>query len=106
MSFKSSPKDIELLLSKVDHYDKDERYMALNDLSRLIENDVKIDDATERKLCGMILSRLDDSSNDVQTMAVKALGTILKKVQNAQVNEICKKLCDLILSGKKELRGK
>ena len=40
----------------------------------------------------------------MQSIAVKCLGVILKKVQEAQVGEISDKLCSLILDGKDELR--
>jgi cullin-associated NEDD8-dissociated protein 1 len=40
----------------------------------------------------------------VQSVAVKCLAIILKKVQPAQIGEICRKLCALILDGKDALR--
>lgn len=40
----------------------------------------------------------------MQSIAVKCLGVLLKKVQAAQVGEISDKLCSLILDGKDELR--
>lgn len=64
----------------------------------------QIDATMERRICAAVLKQLDDSSNDVQTIAVKCLGALLRKVQEAQVGEICDKLCDLILDGKAELR--
>lgn len=42
----------------------------------------------------------DDKSNDVQSVAVKCLAILLKKVQHAQVGEIADKLSGLILDGK------
>ena len=76
-----------------------------------------------RRICASVLKQLDDqrvaprppaprapptprprSSNDVQSIAVKCLGVLLKKVQEAQVGEISDKLCSLILDGKDELR--
>lgn len=47
---------------------------------------------------------LDDQSNDVQSVAVKCLAIIIKKVQLNQLGEVCKKLCSLILDGKDALR--
>ena len=44
-----------------------------------------------------VLKQLDDQSNDVQSIAVKCLGVLLKKVHEAQVGEISDKLCSLIL---------
>jgi hypothetical protein len=46
----------------------------------------------------------DDSSNDVQSVAVKCLAILTKKVQQAQIGEVCRKLCSLILDGNDALR--
>lgn len=46
---------------------------------------VKIDATMERRICTAVLKQLDDNSNDVQTIAVKCLGALLRKVQEAQV---------------------
>eukprot|EP00903_Cladosiphon_okamuranus_P016633 g15341.t1 len=95
---------LNALLEKTSNWDKDERYMATNDLCNELQKDIKIDATMERRICTAVLKQLDDNSNDVQTIAVKCLGALLRKVQEAQVGEICDKLCDLILDGKAELR--
>jgi cullin-associated NEDD8-dissociated protein 1 len=92
------------LLEKTSHYDKDERYMATSDLCVALGSGILLDEIMEKKICTAILKQLDDKSNDVQSMAVKCLGTLLKKVQHGQVSEICGKLCSLILQGQSELR--
>jgi hypothetical protein len=51
--------------------------------------------------CG---AHTDDPSNDVQSVAVKCLAIITKKVQQAQISDVCKKLCSLVLDGKDALR--
>lgn len=56
------------------------------------------------RICASILKQLDDKSNDVQSIAVKCLGILVTKVHEAQVGQICDKLCDLILNGTHELR--
>mmetsp|Transcript_840 Transcript_840/g.1414 ORF Transcript_840/g.1414 Transcript_840/m.1414 type:complete len:1307 (+) Transcript_840:70-3990(+) len=99
-----STSTLNVLLEKTSHYDKDERYMATSDLCGLLATDIKIDDMTERQICAAVLKQLDDKSNDVQSVAVKCLGTLLKKVQQNQVGEICAKLCSLVLQGQNELR--
>jgi hypothetical protein len=97
---------LNTLLEKTSHYDKDERYMATSDLCTALSGgtNLHIDEQMEKKICTAILKQLDDKSNDVQSMAVKCLGTLLKKVQHGQVREICMKLCTLILQGQSELR--
>jgi cullin-associated NEDD8-dissociated protein 1 len=92
------------LLEKTSDWDKDERYMATNDLCNELTKDVKIDETMERRICAAVLKQLDDQSNDVQSVAVKCLAIILKKVHQTQVGEICDKLCALILEGKDALR--
>ena len=39
----------------------------------------------ERRICQTVLKQLDDQSNDVQSIAVKCLGILFKRVQEAQV---------------------
>lgn len=99
-----SASDINKLLEKTSHWDKDERYMATSDLCNILGKDIKIDEKLEKSICTAVLKQLDDGSNDVQSVAVKCLATLLRKVQTAQVGEICEKLCISIVEGKNELR--
>lgn len=46
------------LIEKTGDYDKDERYMATNDLCALLSKDVKIDESMEKKICTAILKQL------------------------------------------------
>ena len=99
-----SASHLNTLLEKTADWDKDERYMATNDLCSELNKDIKIDENMEKRICAAVLKQLDDQSNDVQSVAVKCLAIILKKVQQAQIGEICDKLCALILDGKDALR--
>lgn len=99
-----STASLNLLLEQTADWDKDNRYMATSDLCTELQKDVKIDATMERRICAAVLKQLDDQSNDVQSIAVKCLGVLLKKVQKTQVGEIADKLCSLILDGKDELR--
>jgi cullin-associated NEDD8-dissociated protein 1 len=92
------------LLEKTKDYDKDERYMATSDLCNELQKDIKLDANMERRICTSVLKQLDDSSNDVQSIAVKCLGILLAKVGEPQVKEISDKLAGLVLDGKSELR--
>ena len=93
------------LIDKTGDWDKDERYMATNDLCAILSQDsLKIDEQMESKICSAVLKQLDDQSNDVQSVAVKCLAIIIKKVHQNQISDICKKLCSLILEGKEALR--
>lgn len=62
---------------------------------------VVIDPQTERRICSAVLGLLDDKSNDVQTVAVKALGVLLITVQEEQVTEIANRLTSLVLDKEK-----
>mmetsp|Transcript_19663 Transcript_19663/g.36390 ORF Transcript_19663/g.36390 Transcript_19663/m.36390 type:complete len:1244 (+) Transcript_19663:1-3732(+) len=78
--------------------------MATSDICTELQNDVKFPSNTERQICQAVLKQLDDSSHDVQAVAVRCLSILVKKVDQAQVTDICSKLCSLILEEKAELR--
>lgn len=46
------------LIEKTSDWDKDERYMATNDLCNLLNKDIKLDEKMEQKLCTAILKQL------------------------------------------------
>lgn len=87
------------LVEKTQDYDSAERYMATTDLcSLLAQESFKLDTTTEKLVVTAVLKQLDDKNNDVQSVAVKCLAILLKKVQEEQVGDICEKLCILILT--------
>lgn len=49
---------INALLEKTSDWDKDERYMATNDLCSLLTKDVKIDENMEKRICSAVLKQL------------------------------------------------
>ena len=57
---------------QAEHYDKDERYMAINDLKEELQREVRIDSVLEKRICDVVLLRLEkDTCNDVRAMAVQ-----------------------------------
>ena len=60
---------------KVNHGDKDERYMAIHDINVELQKDessVRVDANLEMKICEAIFKRLQvETINDVQSIAVK-----------------------------------
>jgi cullin-associated NEDD8-dissociated protein 1 len=50
--------DLNSLVEKCSHWDKDERYMATTDLINYMSGDVKLDENMERKICAAILKLL------------------------------------------------
>jgi cullin-associated NEDD8-dissociated protein 1 len=95
------------LLEKCSHWDKDERYMATNDLRlELLKGAAAapLDEAMEAKVCACVIKQLEDASNDVQAVAVQTLGVLFRRVRVGQVERFADKLCDLIIQGKTSLR--
>lgn len=98
-------KKLKELLEKADHYDKDERFMATSDLMQEINKIEGALDVPDQKLVrNAIMKQLEDSSNDVQAVAVKCLSTIVKKFQEDVVKSIVDKLGQLMAEDKDELR--
>jgi len=60
-----------------------------------------IDTASERRICEAVLRRVDDSSNDVQAIAVKTLGVLVTCVHEDQVVTIADRLGKLVLDKSK-----
>ncbi len=50
--------NIEELLKNCSHYDRDERYMATNDICVYLQSGVAIDPTMERMICDAILKQL------------------------------------------------
>lgn len=104
----NDPPSVESLLKKTEHYDKDERYMALADLCDLLQKrDASSPPLAEASLCTTaILRLLHDNSHDVQAVAVKTLSVLLVSVSNEHVTRIAEELTTHVLNkeGGAELR--
>eukprot|EP00741_Cyanophora_paradoxa_P025544 tig00000383_g24650.t1 len=96
---------VSSILEKMGSRDKDFRYMATSDLLGELQKDTfKMDADGERKICVTLLKQLEDSSGDIQGLAVKCLSPLVKKVHESQVEEIVDTLCTHLLKGKEEQR--
>jgi len=96
---------IQSILEKTSNRDKDFRYMATSDLLAELSNEAfKPDSDGERKICKVVLKLLSDQSSDVQGLAVKCLSPLVRKVHEAQVEDIMLQLIQLVLTGKEEQR--
>ena len=51
----ASPAALNALLDKTSDWDKDERYMATNDLIQELQKDAQLDAAMERRVCAAVL---------------------------------------------------
>jgi cullin-associated NEDD8-dissociated protein 1 len=77
--------------------------MATNDICTELQKETALDERILKNICGAILRQLNDKSNEVQSVAIKCLGYLVKRVSEAQVGECCNELCAKILEGNQEL---
>ena len=93
------------LIGKLEHRDRDYRYMASSDLLAELQKDsFKPDSDGEKKICRSILKLLHDQSSDVQGLAVKCLSPLVRKVHDMLVEEVMVELVQDVLTGKEEQR--
>lgn len=81
--------------------------MAINDMQQLLRSkNVKIDNATERRICQALLQRLEkDTSNDVQTIAVACISDVVQMCREEQIAAMCDKLtAKIVQSGAEDMR--
>eukprot|EP01116_Phalansterium_solitarium_P021844 TRINITY_DN6977_c0_g1_i1.p1 TRINITY_DN6977_c0_g1~~TRINITY_DN6977_c0_g1_i1.p1 ORF type:complete len:1273 (-),score=515.03 TRINITY_DN6977_c0_g1_i1:141-3881(-) len=89
-------------LEKMASRDKDFRYMATADLvTELNKESFKLDADSEKRLTANVLKLLEDSSNQVQELAVKCLGPLARKAKEPQVSDIVDALMNHLLAEKK-----
>ncbi|CAJ0768596.1 2262_t:CDS:2, partial [Entrophospora sp. SA101] len=90
----------------MDSSDTDFRYMATNDLMNELQKDgFTLEEQTEKKVVQKVIKLMDDANGEVQNLAVKCLAPLVKKVREAQLQEIVDQLCLYSTQqGKEELR--
>jgi cullin-associated NEDD8-dissociated protein 1 len=94
---------------QTNHYDSDERYMALHDICQdlLSKDNVPLDHLSEKRLVAAILDRLEkDTINDVKAISVKALGYLVKRVGKDSNEEIASRLLKSLFAGDASGQGK
>lgn len=101
----TSPYHISSLLDKMSSVDKDFRFMATNDLMTELQRDsIKLDDDSERKVVQAILKLVEDKNGEVQNLAVRCLGPLVRKIKDTQVEVIINELCSNMFSEDERLR--
>ena len=87
------------LMKKTVHHDKDERFMAISDLCAELETPElpPLDPPLQVSLSRSLLPLLVDPSIDVQTISVKALGLLTKRITPDLIRDILDKLSTLTL---------
>ncbi|KAG0233459.1 Cullin-associated NEDD8-dissociated protein 1 [Actinomortierella wolfii] len=92
------------LLEKMSSDDADFRYMATNDLMNELQSGNPLEEHTEKKVVAAVLRLMKDKNGEVQNIAVKCLGPLVKKVQEAQLQEIVDNLCTFVSQEQEDLR--
>ncbi|RUS33043.1 hypothetical protein BC938DRAFT_473352 [Jimgerdemannia flammicorona] len=95
MSTTTSAYMVASLLEKMSNEDSDIRYMATADLITELQKDsFNLEDSTEKKVIDAVLTLMKDKSGEVQNLAVKCLGPLVKKIKEAQLQDVVDKLCN------------
>lgn len=95
------------ILEKMGSRDKDFQYMAVSDLATELEKEsFKFEANVENRVVLALLNLLKGSSNNIQELAVKCLGPLVRKVKDTSVQDILETLTDTLLNEKspEELR--
>ncbi|KAI9483260.1 MAG: armadillo-type protein [Benjaminiella poitrasii] len=95
------------LLEKMSNEDRDFRYMALNDLmNELQKASFNMEHVVETKVVRAVLQLMDDKNSEVQNLAVKCLGPLVKQVKEENLFQIIDRLSEFASQQKNdELRG-
>jgi len=96
---------VQSFIEKSENKDKDIRFMALQDLHNELQKETfKLDESSQRQIAEVVLKLLDDSSTDVQGMAVKCLPPLVKKMSKVQIENSISKLSNNILKTEDDKR--
>ncbi|KAI9258404.1 armadillo-type protein [Helicostylum pulchrum] len=95
------------LLEKMSNEDRDFRYMALNDLmNELQKESFHMEALIEGKVVKAVLLLMDDKNGEVQNLAVKCLGPLVKQIKEEHLIQIIDRLSEYASQQKnEELRG-
>ncbi|OBZ85871.1 Cullin-associated NEDD8-dissociated protein 1 [Choanephora cucurbitarum] len=95
------------LLEKMSNEDRDFRYMALNDLMNELQKDsFQMEFTIENKVVKAVLQLMDDKNGEVQNLAVKCLGPLVKQINETNLLEVIECLSQYASQQKnEELRG-
>ncbi|KAL1924349.1 uncharacterized protein VTP21DRAFT_7384 [Calcarisporiella thermophila] len=91
------------LLDKMSNEDLDFRYMAANDLMNELQKDTfYLEESSEKRVVAAVLNLMNDKNGEVQSLAVKCLSPLVKKIHEAQLQDIVDQLCNFATQNKKE----
>ncbi|CEI99860.1 hypothetical protein RMCBS344292_13940 [Rhizopus microsporus] len=91
----------------MNNQDRDFRYMALNDLMNELQKDTFIlESSIESKVVKGVLQLLNDKNSEVQNLAVKCLGPLVKQIREEQLFDLIDRLDEYTTqTASEELRG-
>jgi cullin-associated NEDD8-dissociated protein 1 len=72
--------------------------------AELSKDAFKPDSEGERRMCACLLKLINDQASEVQSLAVKCLSPLVRKVHEARVEEVMAELCSKVLTGSEEQR--
>ncbi|KAH9253336.1 hypothetical protein BASA81_008687 [Batrachochytrium salamandrivorans] len=100
MSQQDVGRKLEAFLQQCQHFDKDQRYMAVSDMSNILSQNVRLDVNLEKKIGDQLCKLFDDKSVDVQSIAVKTVSVLVggKTCQEKTVVDVFAYLCKKMLS--------
>ncbi|KAI6784922.1 cullin-associated NEDD8-dissociated protein 1 [Emericellopsis cladophorae] len=97
----ASPQAVMNLIGKLNETDPDLRFMSLNDLLQLLNNAkadfLHHDYNTAARAVDNVIKTLDDQNGEVQNLAIKCLGPLVKKVPSSIIAPMIDKLSQLKL---------
>lgn len=97
--------NIQGLLERMTNADKDFRFMATNDLMGELQKDgIQLDEEIERKITFQIISLLQDQNGEVQNLAVKCLGNLIKRVRISLKQVVIQSLCQMLRKDSEQIR--
>ena len=91
-------------LRKYDPKDLTQRLLQEISLRELSKESFKPDSDGERRICCSLLKLVNDQSSDVQSLAVKCLSPLVRKVHEERMDEIMSTLVTHVLTGTDEQR--
>lgn len=95
--------NLNSIIEKMSSRDKDFRYMATSDLlTELQKENFKKDNDSERRIVSTLIKLLEDPSGDLQGLAVKCFGPLVRRIHESLVQEILESLCNLLTKEKNE----
>jgi len=90
----------DLLIEGKSHHDPDIRFMAIRELDSRFSSMEVIEKSMQSPVLDALMIMLKDQSSDVQTNAVKLLGSVVRKLDSGKVEELVGSVVKALVDGK------